>query len=527
MDSTTTEAAADAVATLDTTVDVSAVEAPQETTESVAETAVEPAPAEAPAGEETRPEQEMPAAPKPPKGAHPLVGQVMAAPHRVYLLGKVRKAIAAAGEGEQGPWLREAEAYILEQVQERAAAKERLCARAEELQESTAWRVTGDAYRALFEEWKQVGAAGRELDDQLWARFNAARGTFNERRTKHFEERQQEWTANRERKEALCTLAEAFADSTEWKRTAEAIRDLQAKWKATGSAGRDYDDALWGRFNAAKQVFFDRRTAAWEESRARKEAICLEAEALKDSTDWRRAADAIKAMQADWKTIGPAGREHEDRLWQRFRAATQVFFDRRSETFAERTREERENLATKLDLCARAEALDLHVRTARRRPRGQGSSGPLEGDRSGPARPIRCHLGALPRRLRPHLRERGVGARPPAERVANADARGDAAQARATDRAARVDHPRRGQPGALAGHALQPPTGRQIRGDRRRPRRQDHGRDHPHPRQERAGRGTPHLDLRHGGQTAGLARRRWTLLHERGEGFFTTFRMTR
>ena len=75
--------------------------------------------------------------------------------------------------------------------------------------------MTGDAYKALFDEWKQVGAAGRELDDQPWSRFNAARGTFNERRAKHFEEREQVWSANRAQKEELCAQAEAHADSTD------------------------------------------------------------------------------------------------------------------------------------------------------------------------------------------------------------------------------------------------------------------------------------------------------------------------
>lgn len=288
---------------------------------------------------------------------HPLFAEVAAAPHKVYLLGRVRKATAAAGEGELAERLKGLEAEILEQIAQRKAAKEALCERAEALKDSTAWKATGDAYKALFEEWKQVGAAGRELDDQLWARFNEARGAFNSRRSKHFEEREQVWAANKEVKEALVAEAEALQQSTDWKATAEKIRGLQERWKAAGSAGRERDEALWGRFNAAKQVFFDARAAAWEENRKRKEALVADAEALKDSTDWRTTGDAMKAMQAEWKTIGPAGREHEDALWTRFRAATQAFFDRRGSTFAERSKNERENLARKQEIAERAEAL--------------------------------------------------------------------------------------------------------------------------------------------------------------------------
>jgi hypothetical protein len=304
--------------------------------------------------------QEVDASPgTPPSGGSVdrLVAEVEAAPHKVYLLGRVRKAIAAAGDGEPAERLRGLESQIREQVAARTAAKEALCERAEALQDSTSWKATGDAFKALFDEWKQVGAAGRELDDQLWARFNLARGAFNERRAKHFEEREKIWSANREQKEALCVEAEALVESTDWKKTAEAIRDLQARWKAAGSAGREKDEALWAHFNTAKQQFFDRRTAAWAENRKRKEALVADAEVLKDSTDWRTAGDALKAMQAEWKNVGAAGREYEDDLWNRFRAATQSFFDRRSSTFAERDKSERENLAAKQELCQRAEAL--------------------------------------------------------------------------------------------------------------------------------------------------------------------------
>src|SRR5215217_4012789 len=86
-----------------------------------------------------------------------LIREVYAAPHKVYLLNKVRKAIAAAGDSELAIQLKFVEADILHQVAERQAAKESLCERAEAIKDSTSWKVTGDAYKALFDEWKQVG----------------------------------------------------------------------------------------------------------------------------------------------------------------------------------------------------------------------------------------------------------------------------------------------------------------------------------------------------------------------------------
>src|SRR5829696_7510149 len=115
------------------------------------------------------------------------------------------------------------------------------------------------------------------------------------------------------------------------------MRNLMAEWKTVGSAGRESDDALWSRFRAAQQIFFDRRSSTYDENKRRKEELCTQAEAVSDSTDWRATADTLKGLQAGWKEIGPVGsRETEDQLWNRFRAATQAFFDRRGSSFADR-----------------------------------------------------------------------------------------------------------------------------------------------------------------------------------------------
>lgn len=287
--------------------------------------------------------------------------EVNAAPHKVYSLGKARRVLtelkaAEAPEALIGR-LDALEAAIRTQISERKAAKEAICEQAEALQESSEWRATGDKMRGLFDEWKQIGGAGKKLDDQLWQRFIAAREHFSTRRTEHFDERQKVWAAAKEKKEALIAQAEALASSTEWRSTADKIRNLQDQWKQAGSAGREADDALWKRFSAAKDAFFDNRTAIWDANKQEKEALCREAEALKDSSDWRLTGDAMKAMQTRWKEIGTAGKAAEDQLWDRFRAATNAFFERREGAFAGRRQDERENLAKKQELVAKIEAL--------------------------------------------------------------------------------------------------------------------------------------------------------------------------
>ena len=293
-----------------------------------------------------------------------LAAEVVAALNRATFLGRVRRMIAQIPEelGEQAAAIRtrlgELERMILEQIDERRKLKEAIVVQAEALANSNEWKATGEAMRGLFDQWKAIGSAGHEAEDALWQRFQAARDTFSQRRNEWFEGRQKEWAANREKKEALCVRAEELSESTEWRPTADAMRNLMAEWKTVRSAGRESDDALWSRFRAAQQIFFDRRSATYDENRRRKEELCAQAEGVSDSTDWQATADSLKGLQAAWREVGPVGnRDLEDQLWNRFRAATQAFFDRRGSSFAERDRDEVDNLRRKEELCVAAEAL--------------------------------------------------------------------------------------------------------------------------------------------------------------------------
>jgi hypothetical protein len=295
--------------------------------------------------------------------------EVAAAPNQATFLGRVTRLLNQIAESDEAQELRERlntlQAGIHAQIEERKGLKEAIVAKAEELSLASEWKATGEAMRGLFEDWKAVGSAGREVEDPLWQRFQAARDTFSKRRNEWFEGRQKEWAANREKKEELCGRAEALADSTEWRSTADAMRNLMAEWKKAGSAGRELDDALWARFRAAQQVFFDRRSATFDENKTKKDELCQKAEALSDSTDWKATAEELKSLQAGWKEIGPVGnREEEDVLWNRFRAATQAFFERRGSNFADRDREEGENLRRKEELCVAAEQLANAVDSA-------------------------------------------------------------------------------------------------------------------------------------------------------------------
>jgi hypothetical protein len=287
------------------------------------------------------------------------------AKNKVGILGRIRKLKATAGKADAlGDFdalftrLRALEARLVEEIEGKKLSKESLIARAEEIKESTDWRATGDASKALFEEWKQVGATGKESDDSLWARFIAAREYFNQRRSQHFEQRQEQWGANAALKQELIVKAHELSTSDDWRATSEALRNLFAEWKKVGSAGRQQDEELWKQFREAQQHFYDRRAAFHEDNKSRKEALAARAKELSTSEDWDSTFEEMKSMMADWRTVGTAGnRDLDNKLWDSFRGAQNAFFDRRFETQAKREQEAREAVKGKEQLVAAVEAL--------------------------------------------------------------------------------------------------------------------------------------------------------------------------
>jgi len=287
------------------------------------------------------------------------------AKNKVSVLGRIRKLKATAGKADAlGDFdalfarLRALETKLVEEIESKKISKESLIARAEEIKDSTDWRATGEAYKALFEEWKQVGATGKDSDDSLWARFIGAREHFNQRRSQHFEQRQEQWGANAALKQELIVKAHELSISDDWRATSEALRNLFTDWKEVGSAGRQQDEELWKQFRAAQQHFYDRRTAFYEDNKNRKEALVARAKELSTSDEWDATFEEMKSMMADWRTVGTAGnRDLDNKLWDAFRGAQNAFFDRRFESQAKREQEAREAVKGKEQIVQAVEAL--------------------------------------------------------------------------------------------------------------------------------------------------------------------------
>ncbi|HSV67439.1 MAG TPA: DUF349 domain-containing protein [Mycobacteriales bacterium] len=167
-------------------------------------------------------------------------------------------------------------------------------------------------------------------------------------------------------KERLVAEAESLADSTHWKATGDRFKAIVEEWKAIRGVDRRTDATLWKRFAVARDTFTRHRGSHFAEldkqrhaAKVRKEELVAEAEALADSADWGPTAARLKQLMGEWKAAGRATKDAEEQLWQKFRAAQDRFFARRSEVYGERSAEQHDNLQRKEAVIAEAEAVDL------------------------------------------------------------------------------------------------------------------------------------------------------------------------
>ena len=268
--------------------------------------------------------------------------------------------------------LKEVQAALTPKVQElreaddwkrfaNVAIQEQLCTRMEKLRTVEDLDAAAREVRELQEHWRAAADVPRAQADALWRRFKAAHDEVWAKCEAYFAAQATERAENLAKKIALCEQAEALADSTDWVKTSESLKTLQAEWKTIGAVSRGREKAIWERFRGACDRFFTRRhedlaqrKSVWTENLARKEALCEKAEALSTSTDWEKAASDIRTLQAEWKAIGPVKKTRSEPIWQRFRGACDAFFQR----YAQRHDTARaERVAAREALCAEVEAL--------------------------------------------------------------------------------------------------------------------------------------------------------------------------
>ena len=250
-------------------------------------------------------------------------------------------------------------------------AKIDLCEKAEELLDEKSITKAFKSLQKLHEEWKEVGPVPQDKKDEIWERFKSATDKINAIRREHYAKIEEEQSANLEAKKTLCEkaeelIAEDYTSVNAWQKKSTELSEIFGVWKTIGPANKKDNEEIWQRFRGSMDAFFAKKKEFFSslkdkqtENLEHKTQLCIEAEALMESTDWKNATEQMKKLQEEWKTIGPVPKRHTDKIWKRFRAACDTFFNRKNEHFSGRRTEEEANLAAKKALLEEIKAFEI------------------------------------------------------------------------------------------------------------------------------------------------------------------------
>ncbi len=230
-----------------------------------------------------------------------------------------------------------------------------------------------NAFKLLQEyhnQWREIGPVPHENKNDIWERFREATTKVNKRHHEFFEKQKDEQKRNLDAKTALCEKVEEIASGeiltfADFKEKSDAILECQKLWKTIGFAPKKHNNKIYQRFRAACDTFFEKKRAFFAENKETqvrnlqlKTELCLKAEALQESSDWKETSDMLIKLQKEWKEIGPVPKKYSEKIWKRFRKACDTFFSRKSEYFAGRDTSYEDNLKAKLAIIEELDAFD-------------------------------------------------------------------------------------------------------------------------------------------------------------------------
>jgi len=247
-----------------------------------------------------------------------------------------------------------------------------LCEKAEELLLESNVVEAFIILQDLHDQWREMGPVPAEMRVEIWERFKEATSKINKQHQDHFVDLKNEQKANLETKVALCEKAEELCNleissNKEWTTMSNELIELQKVWKSIGFAPKKDNTKIYKRFRDACDAFFNRKREFYgvfkEEQNNNlqlKIDLCIQAEALRESSEWKKTTDELIALQQRWKEIGPIHHKQSEKVWKRFRTACDIFFERKSKHFSEIDNSFGSNLQKKVDLIQQIETFQIN-----------------------------------------------------------------------------------------------------------------------------------------------------------------------
>lgn len=245
-----------------------------------------------------------------------------------------------------------------------------LCEKAEELllepNAVNAFKLLQDYHN----NWREIGPVPHDNKNEVWERFREATSMVNKRHHEFFEKQKDDQKRNLDAKTALCEKAEEIASGeiltfADFREKSDAIIECQKLWRTIGFAPKKHNNKVYQRFRSACDRFFEKKRSFFAESKETqvrnlqlKTELCMKAEALQESTDWKDTSDMLIRLQKEWKEIGPVPKKYSEKIWKRFRMACDTFFTHKTEYFQGRDTSYEDNLNAKLAILQELNTFD-------------------------------------------------------------------------------------------------------------------------------------------------------------------------
>jgi len=207
------------------------------------------------------------------------------------------------------------------------ARREELVALSESLEKSNAWKVTGEKYKELLDEWKKLPTTDRAKEQELWKRFSQSRSGFDKARRAYFATLDASRTQAVAAKKSLIAKASELSESSDWATTTAAYKKLMDEWKTLARAAKGEEEKLWAEFKATQDKFFANRNAAnsvRDEEFTKNLDIKLEllkrAEALIPVKNVDAAKSVLREIQETWEKSGHVPRNEKEKIERRLKA---------------------------------------------------------------------------------------------------------------------------------------------------------------------------------------------------------------
>ena len=248
--------------------------------------------------------------------------------------------------------------------------KMHLCEKAEELLVESSLNKALQEMQSLQIKWREIGAVPREKRTEIWIRFKAAVDKVYDNKRSYLDSQKEFFEKNFATKNELITKAEeiikdTFINHQQWQAGLKKLLELQGDWRKIGPAGKEHNDAVWHKFKSTCDQFFKNKDEFYKQKKQEyatnlqaKTELCIQAEALMESADWKNTANELIRLQQEWKKVGPAGDKNE-KIWHRFKAACDAFFTRKTAHFSDQDNSQAGNLELKNALITEVEKFEV------------------------------------------------------------------------------------------------------------------------------------------------------------------------